>query len=52
LFARSGINKISIFKSIYLENHVSHNEIWSNFCLKNWFTVENRGILGKFALNV
>jgi hypothetical protein len=36
LFARSGISKISIFKSIYLENHVSHNELWSNFCLKKW----------------
>jgi hypothetical protein len=24
LFARSGISKISVFKSIYLENHVSH----------------------------
>jgi hypothetical protein len=36
LFARSGINKISIFKSIYLENHVSYNELWSNFCLKKW----------------
>jgi hypothetical protein len=36
LFASSGINKISIFKSIYLENHVSHNELWSNFCLKKW----------------
>jgi hypothetical protein len=31
-----GISKISIFKSIYLENHVSHNELWSNFCLKKW----------------
>jgi hypothetical protein len=29
LFASSGINKISIFKSIYLENHVSHNELWN-----------------------
>jgi hypothetical protein len=19
-----------------LENHVSHNELWSNFCLKKW----------------
>jgi hypothetical protein len=36
LFARSGINKISIFKSIYLKNHVSHNELRSNFCLKKW----------------
>jgi hypothetical protein len=27
LFARSGISKISIVKSIYLENHVSHNEL-------------------------
>ena len=34
--ARSGIRKISIFKSIYLENHVSRNELWSNFCLKKW----------------
>jgi hypothetical protein len=36
LFARSGISKISIFKSIYLESHVSHNELWSTFCLKKW----------------
>ena len=27
LFASSGISKISIFKSIYLENQVSHNEL-------------------------
>jgi hypothetical protein len=30
------ISKISIFKSIYLENHVSHNDLWSKFCLKKW----------------
>jgi hypothetical protein len=36
LFARSGISKISIVKSIYLENYVSHDELWSNFCLKKW----------------
>jgi hypothetical protein len=36
LFARCGISKISIFKSVYLENHVSHNELWSNFCSKKW----------------
>jgi hypothetical protein len=34
LFARSGISKISIFKSIYLEKHVSYNELWSNFLKK------------------
>jgi hypothetical protein len=27
LFARSGISKLSIFKNIYLENHVSHDEL-------------------------
>ena len=27
LGTRMGINKISIFNSIYLENHVSHNEL-------------------------
>jgi hypothetical protein len=32
----SCISKISIFKNIYLENHVSHNELWSKFCLKKW----------------
>jgi hypothetical protein len=36
LFARIGISKISNFKSIYLENHVSHNGLWSSFCLKKW----------------
>jgi hypothetical protein len=37
LVARSGISKISIFKSIYLEHHVSHNELCSSyFCLKKW----------------
>ena len=27
LFVRSGISKISIFNSIYLENHISYNEL-------------------------
>ena len=36
LFARGGLSKISIFRSIYLKNHVSRNELWNNFCWKKW----------------
>jgi hypothetical protein len=36
LFARSWISRFQFSKAYNLVNHVSHNKLWSNFCLKKW----------------
>ena len=42
-WSRAWVTNRSIFKSTHLENHVSHNKLWSNFCLKKWEELKYSG---------